>query len=384
MTVCSRSGDITIQLFENSRLLPGEWQQLLPEQHFLDIKNLSFCEHTVLPDVSFLYALISMNKRCVAAAYFQVLHVKDYHLNTAQLSWLQTIGWKALTGLWCTRLLVAGHLFRHDVHSFYYKQDLNAYDAFRCYHAAINSAMKQAGTVAALIKDMPQELSPYFQNYAPEYLLQRNDISMEMLLAESWNDIQDYEKALKHKYAQRFRKIRSLWQHLMIKELDIAETEQHKGIIFGLYKQVTNKQLVRLGILNEDYLPGLKKQQPDDLRLWMVYEKEKPIAFISAWTATEVFDMFYIGFDYERNEALQLYFNILFFSIEQAIAQQKKKLILGRTALEAKARLGCKPCYLSTFVYINNRMLRNFVAQLQSKIGEQEGEWENRHPFKSH
>jgi hypothetical protein len=93
--------------------------------------------------------------------------------------------------------------------------------------------------------------------------------------------------------------------------------------------------------------------------------------------------MFYIGFDYSKNEELQLYFNILFFTVEQAISLRKKKLVLGRTALEAKARLGCRPKYLSTYLYIRNPAIRQVINRLQQNINSMEGEWENRHPFKA-
>ena len=95
------------------------------------------------------------------------------------------------------------------------------------------------------------------------------------------------------------------------------------------------------------------------------------------------FDMFYIGFDYARNSELQLYFNILFFSIEQAIQFRKPQLILGRTALEAKARVGCLPIYLNTFLHIPNSLLSRIVGGLQNKLGESGSEWEQRHPFKA-
>ncbi len=92
--------------------------------------------------------------------------------------------------------------------------------------------------------------------------------------------------------------------------------------------------------------------------------------------------MFYIGFDYERNAALSLYFNILYFSIEQAIAHEKEKLNLGRTALEAKARLGCTPRYLPTFLFVRNFCIRALVNSKINMQHEQEGAWEERHPLK--
>jgi hypothetical protein len=116
--------------------------------------------------------------------------------------------------------------------------------------------------------------------------------------------------------------------------------------------------------------------------VWLAFDATEPVAFFSAWTKEDVFDMFYIGFDYAKNERFQLYFNILYFSVEQAILHRKKQLVLGRTALEAKARIGCKPVYLSTFLFIKNTLVRNIVLRIQQSVVTGEGEWENRHPFK--
>jgi predicted N-acyltransferase len=206
---------------------------------------------------------------------------------------------------------------------------------------------------------------------------------MEMDIPGEWHVMADYEKALKHKYAQRMRKVRAELAKLNIKELDEEGVKSNKVVLFGLYQQVVARQQVRLGLLNEDFLPVLKRFHGDDLRVWLAYENEKPVGFFSAWVKEGVFDMFYIGFDYARNQELQLYFNMLFFGVEQAITNGKEKLILGRTALDAKARIGCKPRYLSTYLYIKNSFLRQRVLNLQQKTALQEGAWEDRHPFKS-
>ena len=206
---------------------------------------------------------------------------------------------------------------------------------------------------------------------------------MEMDVDNNWIDIHSYERALKHKYAQRFRKIRRPWEGLTIKEFTATDVETNKQKIFELYQQVSNHQQVRIGLLNVDFMPVLKKAHEDRLIVWGIYENEKLIGFFSAWLKAGAFDMFYIGFEYEKNRSLNLYFNILFFSIEQAILFKKQKLILGRTALDAKARLGCTPNYLSTFLYIRNSLVRNRVLQTQKNTSEKEGAWESRHPFKA-
>ncbi len=228
---------------------------------------------------------------------------------------------------------------------------------------------------------MPARLDKYFCNYDPEYMMLRNDISMEMDISPEWQNMDDYVHALKHKYAQRYRKISERWQELDIRELANVEVVAHKEELFALYRQVSDNQRLRIGLLSPDFIPMLQ-QQDDRLKVWGIYERDKLIGFFSAWVYEDRFDMFYIGFDYEKNKEYNLYFNILFFAIKKAITYRKTKLILGRTALDAKARLGCKPRYLSTFVYIKNSMVRNRIMQLQKNTTANEGAWEDKHPFR--
>ncbi|HRO41605.1 MAG TPA: GNAT family N-acetyltransferase [Flavipsychrobacter sp.] len=381
MRHCKKHKDFQVKIYRQAAQLPKIWDDLLPQSHFLNVAQLGIYERINLPDISFVYALIFQGEKPLGAAYFQVLSIKEKHLHTAVLKQWQQKAWKGFTNLGSPRLLVAGHLFRHDICSFYWDENVADFDAYKMYQVAIKKAMKSAHAHAVLVKDVNETLIPYFQHYAPEYILLRNDISMEMDVQEEWETIKNYEQSLKHKYAQRFRKVRQPWEQLEVAELSNEETEQQKHVLYNLYQQVSARQQVRLGILSEDFLPELKANN-SNLRIWLAKHNDIPVAFFSAWTHNGAFDMFYIGFDYAKNEELQLYFNILFFAVEQAIILKKQKLILGRTALEAKARLGCKPKYLSTYLYIRNPILRNVITRLQTNINSMEGEWENRHPFK--
>lgn len=378
-----KTPDNGVECYTQSSSLPGEWDNFLPEGHFLKSTQCQATEAANLPDVQFIYVFIKRKGIPIAAAYFQVLQLSAKHLNNTMVKPLQTTLWQLFTTVARPKLLIAGHLFRHDISSYYSSGELSAFEAYQYYQQAINTALEKSCAMAVLVKDTPEELTTYFQNYAPQYLLLRNDISMELNIPADWNSILDYEKALKHKYAQRFRKVRSEWPQMTVKELTIEQVHKEKHTLFRLYEQVTHHQQVRLGFLSADFIPALKEFYGAELKVWGVYEEGKMIAFFSAWVKDATFDMFYIGFDYERNKELQLYFNMLFFSVEQAIMQKKQKLILGRTALDAKARIGCKPKYQLTFLYIRNRFVRNRVMTLQQNAVSQEGAWEERHPFKN-
>jgi len=380
--ICTTENE-NVRLFESSDDLPEIWDALLPSNHFLTKAQLAVNEAAQLPDVQFLYGIVFRQRRPVALVYFQILQLQRYHVNNESVKAWQFSLWNSFTVITRPRLLIAGHLFRHDIASFYAVPALSAYESFICYNEAINAAIQHCKACAVLVKDMPEKLVTYFQHFAPQYLLLRNDISMEMRLDENWRSFKDYEAALKHKYAQRVRKLRQSWDMLHVHELNFLQTENYKTELYALYRQVSTKQQIRLGLLNEDFLPLLKKYYGEALKIWAVYEDGKMIAFLSAWIKGDAFDMFYIGFDYDRNTELNLYFNILYFSVEQAIFHHKKQLILGRTALDAKARLGCQPKYLSTFIFIQNRFLRNYIVRMQQRFTTDEGSsWENKHPFR--
>jgi hypothetical protein len=354
----------------------------VPAHHYLSIRSLRISEEAALQRISYVYVLGTIGDKAVAAGCFQALRLDRNHFDEAAIPLSMRLALRSFLFLASPVLLVAGHLFRHDVSACYVSEDLVGYQAFMVQDKLTNAALEHVRADAVLVKDAAPAFVPYYQNFKPAYSSIRNDISMELALPESWLSINDYEKALKHKYAQRFRKLKQKSATLIVTELHPEEAEAQKETIYSLYQQVSQRQIVRLGSLSPDYLPLLMRAYPGLLRLWMVKEEDKPVAFLSAWMKDVDFDMFYIGLDYARNEALQLYFNLLYYTVELAITHRKSKLILGRTALDAKARLGCSPHYLSTFLLIRNRWARQLVAAMQKEAANEGGEWENRHPFK--
>jgi len=377
----SRRGADRTEHFSSADSLPDVWDALVPREHFLQRASLQLYEGARLPDVGFHYVLAYRGGAPVAAAYFQTLSIRAKHLNAEALKPWQRQAWRAFTAVTCPRLLVSGHLFRHDVRALYRHPDLEIFEAFKIFRAVVDEAARRTGASAVLVKDPPDSMLTYFQQFAPEYLLMRADVSMEMALRPEWETFTDYEKSLKHKYAQRVRNVRKAAAGAAFRELDADEVAARKAELYALYRQVTERQPVRLGYLSPELLPMLKRAN-NTLRVWGIFEEEKLVAFASGWVRSDAFDMFYIGFDYAENARLQLYFNILFFAVEQAISLRAPQLILGRTALEAKARLGCRPKYLQTFLYIRNPVLRAWVTRMQSRFSAGEGEWESRHPFK--
>ena len=88
----------------------------------------------------------------------------------------------------------------------------------------------------------------------------------------------------------------------------------------------------------------------------------------------------YIGFDYEMNNRFNLYQNILYSMINEAIIHKQTVVNLGRTAAEIKTTVGAKAenliCYIKPQNTISKLIQKPFISFLQP------AEWIPRNPFK--
>lgn len=372
----------SVQLFTSAADLPADWSAALPTDHPLQQRAALARDAVLVAHVTPLYAAVYSGKKLLLLVSFQLLRIRNLHVDTRKMKRWQRQLWQVFSRIQKPRLLVSGHLFRHDFPDIYFGENVPVFEAFKAYRQALRAAARHTHADAVLLKDTPAFFQPLVQHFTPQYRLLPGDVSMELALSADWKTITDYEKALKHKYAQRMRNLRRAGAGITIRELSPEEVAAQAEMLHRLYLQVAQNQPVRLGFLPEDYLPFLKKHFGEKFRVWGFYEEEEMVAFASAWQQPDALDMFYIGFDYARNRERQLYFNLLFSMIEKGIEAGVPKIIFGRTALEAKARLGAKPVYLHSFLYIRNPVARAIVDKLQAALAENEGDWESRHPFK--
>lgn len=335
------------------------------------------------PDLKNYYMVIEEQEKQLALFYFQLLSVKPYHFHIPDRPFQQ----QALSfALKCVKptLLVTGNLFRHDMlfHEFF-EENKSKEKKAELYRMATQKMIERTNASGIFLKDVEKSIAEEVLK-DESYSRMPDDISMEMRIPSSWLSFQDYEQALKHKYAQRCRKIRQARQHINITEFGEHDIERYAGKMHDLYMQVVSKQMVSMGVLTPAFFMEMKKSLKDKFKVFGFFHEERLVAFSSAIQHDEDYDMNYIGFDYEKNQELNLYFNILFHCVETAIANRAHKLILGRTAIEAKAILGCEPDYRYSFYKLRNEIVNWFYQRVSKNFQEQQGEkWKERHPFKS-
>lgn len=375
--------ELSFVVFDHIHQLPDEWQQFAKDKKALSAENIGVQDFAVIDNLRSYYLMAKEKQDIVFIIYFQLLYVKPVHFNLGEKKQQQF--WLDLAlNIVKPTLLIAGNLFRHDESFFKFSENgLQAIQQAEIYQQAVNFMVKHTNASGIFLKDVPADIAAEIAK-DPSYHAMQDDISMEINLPAHWKSLNDYEKDLKHKYLQRSKKMRKSYGDIQARELNMAELQQYSQDIFKLYQQVTRKQIVSMGMLNEHFFIELKKALKDEYRVCGFFLDGKLIAFSSAIRHGRIYDMNYIGIDYQYNQSHHLYFNILFHCLESAILANSSKLILGRTAIEAKAIMGCTPDYRFSFYKLRNVIVNWFYQRVSKYFSESQGEkWKDRHPFKS-
>jgi Acetyltransferase (GNAT) domain len=346
----------------------------------LQLQELAIVQDANINNVQPLYICVLLDDVLMMQLYAQVLTFSPAFISQGNLAHPFRVLSKVALNCMQLKLLVVGHLFRHD--GVYYQFTEAVKDRQQFFAKAIDAIQKKIKHNAIFLKDLPSTLAmPFKMN--TRYQAFDNDVSMKLAIQPDWYSIADYEKALTKKYAKRLRTTQKQFDGVEIKELTLQDVEKNSARIFELYLQVAKNQSITFGLLNQAYFPLFKKQMQDALKIFGYFFDGKMIAFSSSIIHDGDYDMNYIGFDYEYNQKLSLYFNMLFCCVQNAITEKCHTLVLGRTALEAKANLGCKPEPIMGYYKINNYIFAQITKRFTNRTAKAQGEtWMHRHPFK--
>jgi len=117
------------------------------------------------------------------------------------------------------------------------------------------------------------------------------------------------------------------------------------------------------------------------MRFTILRKEDELLGFVTTVKDGETAVGYYIGFDRKSNAEFPIYFRLLQSVIGHAIDLGCKRLSLGRTALEPKARLGARPDPMRVWIRHRIPMLNLIVRGLLHTISDHE-EPPERKPFK--
>ena len=205
--------------------------------------------------------------------------------------------------------------------------------------------------------------------------------NMVLSLSPQWLTMDDYLGSLTKRYRAAAKKVRKPFESTSLTVTPIRDIRNEADRILELYKAVAAKADVCLFELSSTTLPRIAESLGDSFVTIGIRENGLLIGFVTVVRDGETAIGFYLGMDYEANARLPVYHALLLAVVEQAISWRCKNISFGRTALEAKSRLGCKP--ETTHVWVRHRVpLVNFVVQQILKNVDHD-EPPERNPFKS-
>lgn len=168
---------------------------------------------------------------------------------------------------------------------------------------------------------------------------------MVLTVKPAWATYDDYLASLTSSYRSAAKRLDKDCAAAGITLRVVAADEMHArhADIKGLYDQVHQAQGMRLASLSPTYLSEMALALGDRFVCRVAERDGQWLGFITSVKDGVTAVGYYVGFDREANAGAPIYLALLQSTIADAIAFGCARLSLGRTALEPKSKMGCKP-----------------------------------------
>lgn len=202
---------------------------------------------------------------------------------------------------------------------------------------------------------------------------------MVLTLEPEWRSFDDYLAALNKKYRGAIRKVHKTLAKANVRVIaDDRDTDP--AALHALYAQVVERADSSPVSLPEDYFAKVPAALGDDARLTTLYQGDALIGFVVSLRDGDTTIGHFVGIDYAVNADLPVYFRLLHAVIEAALAFGARRVQFGRTALDAKARLGALPVPQQVWCRHRHGALNVVIRKLFSLV--EPAEAPERNPFK--
>lgn len=366
-------------LFDKLNDAAAHWQRVSTKPFPFDFQRLLAIEQTMSDAVKPVYATINQNGT-LATFYFQFIPFKSQYFDSPFKNYLLTRKIESLLVDGRLSLLVCGNLIAIDVPGYHFETielNISRVDVLK---SVLQKVQRMHRPSITTIKDLDNDLLVQLtENGFVDY---GTDLTMALHINAEWKSFDDYTKALKHKYAQRARRLQRDAKEVARRNISIDDFKQHRAAFQKLFLNVTKRQSIRILIPPMQYFEDLLLHDP---RFSIVgyFLNHQPALFATYFNHGETTEIHYVGIDYVANDRYHLYFNMMFDSIALAIQNGSSTLELGRTARQAKVILGGEPVYFKSALRFHNPVARWVYKTLRQRFSKKAGaDWEPRHPFK--
>ena len=286
------------------------------------------------------------------------------------------------------KMLVCGNLLSWGMHgiSFAPNQDNNLlWPAVAEAIYRLRRADKLSGdTDFVMVKDIPNAHASGASALSRfSYRELETEPNMVLEISPQWRTNDDYLASLTSKYRKQAKQIEKevAAAGCRVEEIGSEDVARHADQLHALYMQTHRNARLRLVTLPTTFLPTLAARLGDDMRFTVLKQDEQLLGFVTTVRDGETAVGYYIGFDRKANADFPIYFRLLQAVVDHAIKLGCRRLSLGRTALEPKARLGARPDPLRIWIRHRIPMLNVVVRGLLHTISDHD-EAPERNPFK--
>ena len=287
------------------------------------------------------------------------------------------------------KMLVCGNLLSWGMHgvSFAPNEDRKAlWPAVAEALYRLRRADKLFGdTALIMVKDISDEHSDGASVLARfSYRPLETDPNMVLDISPKWRTYDDYLASLTSKYRKTAKQIEKdvTAAGFQVEELtNPAEVGAHAKSLHDLYLQTHRNARLRLVTLSPNFIPTLAERLGQDMRTTIVRNDKQLLGFVTTVRDGDTAVGYYIGFDRSANANVPIYFRLLQAVVDDAIRLGCRRLSLGRTALEPKARLGARPAPMRVWIRHRIPMLNVLVRGLLHTTADHD-EAPVRNPFK--
>lgn len=364
----------------------GHWNSVVQNKSlFLSQPYLRVLEQAGPDNLRQRYALIFRGSDPVAAVAAQTVTVS-----------LSRVSKKPRTGRTAAplekiqkKILVCGNILSWGMHGIAFAPNENQAELWPAIAEALyrlRRADKLFGdTDLIIVKDITD---PYAAGASAlsrfSYRQLETEPNMVLDISPKWRTYEDYLASLTSRYRKQAKDI--------AKEVSAADCEvellngpgeiaRNAETLHALYLQTHHNARVRLVTLSPKFLPALASQLGRDMRCTILRKSDQILGFVTTMRDSETAVGYYIGFDRKANADLPIYFRLLQAVVDDAIKFDCRRLSLGRTALEPKARLGARPEPFRIWIRHRIPLLNVLVRGLLHTISHHD-EAPERNPFK--
>ncbi len=191
---------------------------------------------------------------------------------------------------------------------------------------------------------------------------------MTMPIREAWRTFDDYLAALPSKYRTRARRARGKLGRIAVRALSTAEVARYGEEIQSLYDGLMGRTSYAPFVVAPGYVTRLKASLPEQVTVLGFFDEREVVGFATLFLEGREGLAHLAAVDEGYNAGHQLYLNMLFALLEEAIAQGCGSLNFGRTATTIKSSLGAVPHYYRSYVRhtgcVRNQLIRQLVERV--------------------